>query len=50
MKVGILYICTGKYIVFWEEFYKSCQKYFLSDSECVKQYYVFTDVDKNDVY
>lgn len=46
MKVGILYICTGKYIVFWEEFYKSCQKYFLSDSECVKQYYVFTDVDK----
>lgn len=46
MKVGILYICTGRYIVFWEEFYKSCQKYFLSDSECVKQYYVFTDVDK----
>ena len=30
MKVGILYICTGKYIVFWEEFYKSCQKYFLT--------------------
>ena len=40
-KVGILYICTGKYDVFWEEFYKSCEKYFLPNSE--KYYFVFTD-------
>ena len=46
MKIGILYICTGKYIVFWEDFYKSCQKYFLSNSDNVKKYYVFTDSDK----
>ena len=23
-KLGILYICTGKYDIFWEDFYKSC--------------------------
>ena len=28
-KLGILYICTGKYDIFWEDFYKSCEKYFL---------------------
>ena len=41
MKIAILYICTGKYTVFWEEFYPSCEKYFLINSE--KHYFVFTD-------
>lgn len=51
-KVGILYICTGKYDIFWKDFYLSSEKYFLND--CEKHYYVFTDskkiydADKND--
>lgn len=40
-KIAILYICTGKYDVFWEGFYKSSEKYFLKNIE--KHYYVFTD-------
>ena len=43
-KLGILYICTGKYDIFWEDFYKSCEKYFLPGYE--KYYYVFTDAKK----
>lgn len=41
MKVAILYICTGKYEIFWKDFYLSCETYFLPDSE--KHYFVFTD-------
>lgn len=41
MKIGILYICTGRYSVFWEDFYKSCEANFLSDHP--KHYFVFTD-------
>lgn len=40
-KIAILYICTGNYYVFWEDFYKSSEKYFLED--CEKHYFVFTD-------
>lgn len=40
-KIAILYICTGKYDVFWEGFYNSCEKMFFPDVE--KNYYVFTD-------
>lgn len=40
-KAAILYICTGKYTVFWKEFYLSYEKYFLPDTE--KHYYVFCD-------
>jgi hypothetical protein len=43
MKIGILYICTGKYDVFWEGFYSSAEKYLFPDSE--KHYFVFTDSD-----
>lgn len=42
-KVAILYICTGKYDIFWEDFYKTSEKYFLNNSK--KQYFVFTDVE-----
>ncbi len=42
--IGILYICTGPYKVFWKDFYNSFQKYFLPEYE--KHYYVFTDGDK----
>lgn len=42
-KVAILYICTGKYDVFWKDFYMSYEKFFLPDSE--KEYFVFTDAE-----
>ncbi|MDD6194988.1 MAG: family 6 glucosyltransferase [Lachnospiraceae bacterium] len=42
-KIGILYICTGKYNVFWEKFYQSFEKYFMKD--CELHYFVFTDAD-----
>jgi len=41
MKIGILYICTGKYTVFWKDFYLSCEKNFIPEAE--KHYFVFTD-------
>lgn len=41
MKIAILYICTGKYDIFWEGFYQSSEQYFLPDHE--KHYFVFTD-------
>ena len=41
MKIAILYICTGKYDVFWKDFYESSEKFFLPNEE--KHYFVFTD-------
>jgi len=41
MKIAILYICTGKYTVFWKGFYESAEKLFLPNIE--KHYFVFTD-------
>lgn len=43
MKIGILYICTGKYVEFYEEFMKSLDK-FLPGTE--KTVFVFTDSEK----
>jgi hypothetical protein len=43
-KVGILYICIGKYDLFWKSFYKSAQKYLFPD--CNVEYFVFTDSTK----
>ena len=40
-KVGMLYICTGKYTVFWPEFYRTFAEKFLPG--CEKEYFVFTD-------
>lgn len=41
VKIAILYICTGKYSIFWEEFYKSAQKNLFPNSE--KHFFVFSD-------
>lgn len=41
MKIGILYICTGKYALFWPTFFKSMEIFFLPNFE--KHYFVFTD-------
>ncbi len=51
-RIGLLYLCTGPYSLFWEDYYKSFEKNFIRDME--KHYYVFTDSeniydsDKND--
>lgn len=42
MKIAILYICTGAYNRFFEGFYASSEKFFLS-GVAEKNYYVFTD-------
>lgn len=39
--IGILYLCTGPYKLFWEDYYNSFEKNFLRDFE--KHYYVFAD-------
>lgn len=44
LKVAVLYICTGKYDIFWKNFYKSSEKFFITDAE--KHYFVFTDSKK----
>jgi hypothetical protein len=41
MKIAILYVCTGKYIRFWDEFYKTAERHFFPGVE--KHYFVFTD-------
>lgn len=40
-KIALLYICTGKYDIFWNDFYKSSEEYFCKGLE--KHYFVFTD-------
>lgn len=44
MKIGILYICTGDYIIFWRNFYLSMEQYFLKGHEV--HYFVFTDAQE----
>lgn len=41
--VWVMYICTGKYDIFWKDFYTSSEKFFLSD--CEVHYFVFTDAE-----
>ncbi len=43
--IAILYIATGKYTVFWEEFYTSSEQFFLPNQGYQKEYFVFTDAD-----
>ena len=42
--IGILYICTGKYDLFWKDFYLSAEKFFVPSHE--KTYFVFTDAEE----
>lgn len=42
-RIGILYICTGKYDVFWKDFYLSSEHFFMQYPDYIKHYYVFTD-------
>lgn len=43
MKIAVLYIATGRYTVFWKDFYTSCEKRFVPEID--KEYYVFTDAE-----
>lgn len=40
-KIAILYIATGRYIVFWDQFYPAMEKYFLPNHQ--KTYFLFTN-------
>lgn len=40
-KVAVLYICTGRYAIFWDTFFYSCEQFFLPGHE--RHYFVFTD-------
>ena len=44
MKIAILNISIGRYSIFWEDFYKTCEMNFIPEIE--KDYYVFTDCKK----
>ena len=41
MRIAVLYMATGRYSIFWKDFYKSCEKNFIPDTE--RHYYFFTD-------
>lgn len=41
LKIAILYIGTGRYTIFWDEFFKTCEKNFIPNAQ--KHYFFFTD-------
>jgi len=41
IRVGILIVCTGKYVEYFEQLVRSINKYFMND--CKKLFYIFTD-------
>ncbi|HOL87536.1 MAG TPA: family 6 glucosyltransferase [Defluviitoga tunisiensis] len=41
--LAILYIATGKYIIFWKDFFESSEKYLLNAEGFEKHYFIFTD-------
>lgn len=43
MKIACLYIATGRYTVFWKDFYLSAKKYLLTPPRVQKDFFVFTD-------
>lgn len=45
-KVGILYICTGQYNMFWKGFFETAEKFFLTDLPYEVHYFVFSDDDQ----
>ncbi|WGK69176.1 glycosyltransferase [Candidatus Haliotispira prima] len=47
-KIGIFFICTGRYTTFWRPFFVSAEQYFFSDKALYeKHYFVFTDQTEN---
>jgi len=46
-RIAILYICTGNYTVFWRDFHRTAEKFFLPDRH--REYFVFTDGELKDI-
>lgn len=44
MNIGILYMATGRYICFWEEFYKSAKEFLFTNHNV--HFYVYTDAEE----
>lgn len=44
MKIAIVYIATGRYICFWEEFYKTAEKFLFKNHS--KTYFLITDAQE----
>lgn len=44
MRIAVTYICTGKYEMFWDTFYKTCEEHFYPGY--AKEYFVFTDSER----
>ena len=44
MRIAVTYICTGKYEMFWDTFYKTCEEHFYPGH--AKEYFVFTDSER----
>jgi hypothetical protein len=42
IKIGIVYICTGDYNIFWDSFYKSAEKNLFSSDIYEKYYFIVT--------
>lgn len=40
-KMAIIYLCTGKYITFWNKFYETANEFFVPNYK--KQFFVFSD-------
>ncbi|MDH8702283.1 hypothetical protein M2138_001643 [Dysgonomonadaceae bacterium PH5-43] len=43
MTIGLLYIATGKYSIFWKDFYLTAKKYLFPNVK--KKFFVFTDLE-----
>jgi hypothetical protein len=41
VRIAILYICTGQYSLFWQDFYRSAEEFLFN--KFIKHYFVFTD-------
>ena len=41
VNIAVLYICTGRFTLFWPEFFASCEEFFFQGER--KEYVVFTD-------
>lgn len=47
MKVAILYIATGKYFIFWDQFFQTAKQYLFADRERELKFFVFTDQERS---
>lgn len=41
LKIAVLYVCTGRYKVFWKDFYRTSENFLFKNQ--TKKYFIFTD-------